>query len=295
MSESIRIFGLYFFTMEYGTFKIKEGGYIPDMGIDYPKDDPFRRLLKVEVEDSAKGKYQFDETFPYIDKSLGYKINNIFGFFVKWFLVAVWNRLHFGLKIEGRRNVSKHKKELADGAMCICNHVFIFDAMGVYQAVRRRRLWIPMFAKHFNGKNSWFMRYSGGIPIPETRGGLRKFNEAFDEYHRRKEWFLIFPESVRWNMYAPIRPFKRGAFSMAYKYGVPIVPLVYSYRERKGLYRIFGSKNTPCVTLHVGEPIFIDSSLPRKEEVDRVCKLAHECMVCMAGIEENPWPAIGEE
>ncbi len=279
--------------MQFGTFKVKDGVYIPDVGIDYPTDDPFRRLLKVEVEDSSEGKYQFDETFPYIDESFKFKFNEILGFFVKWVLVAFWNRFHFGLRIEGRKNVRKRRKELKDGAMCVCNHVFIFDAFGVNQAVKRfGKLKIPMFAKHFNGKNSWFMRHAGGVPIPETRGGIRKFNEAFDEYHRRKEWFLIFPESVRWNMYVPIRPLKVGAFSMAYKYDIPVIPLVYSYRERKGLYRLFGRRNEPCVTLHVGEPIFFDKDKPRKDELQRVCINSHECMVKMASIEVNPWPAV---
>ena len=278
--------------MEYGTFKVKKGVYIPDIGMEYPTDDPFRRLLKVEVEDSSKGKYQFDENFPYIDNSFSFKLNDILGFFVKWILVAFWNRFHFGIRIEGRKNVSKYRKDLKNGAMCVCNHVFIFDAFGVNQAVRRfGRIWIPMFAKHFNGKNGWFMRHAGGIPIPENRAGMRKFNEAFDEYHRRKEWFLIFPETVRWNMYVPIRPLKLGAFSMAYKYNIPVVPLVYSYRERKGLYRLFGSKNIPCVTLHVGEPIFFNKDNPRKEELTRVRDIAHESMTRMAGIEINPWPA----
>lgn len=280
--------------MEYGTFKVKEGVYIPDAGIDYPKDDPSRRLLKVEVEDSSQGKYQFDETYPYIDNSLSFKLNGILGFFVKWVLVAFWNRFHFGIRIKGKENLRKYRKELKDGAMCVCNHVFIFDAFGVNQAVKKfRTLRIPMFAKHFNGKNGWFMRHVGGIPIPETRGGIAKFNEAFDEYHRRKEWFLIFPESVRWNMYVPIRPFRTGAFSMAYKYDIPVIPMVYSYRERKGLYRLFGSKNTPCMTLHIGEPIFFDKSANRKEELIRVCTIAHKNMEQMAGIEENPWQEVG--
>ena len=280
--------------MEYGTFKVKEGVYIPDVGIDYPKDDPARRLLKVEVEDSSQGKYQFDETYPYIDNSLSFKLNGILGFFVKWVLVAFWNRFHFGIRIKGKENVRKYRKKLKDGAMCVCNHVFIFDAFGVNQAVKKfSTLRIPMFAKHFNGKNGWFMRHVGGIPIPETRGGIAKFNEAFDEYHRRKEWFLIFPESVRWNMYVPIRPFRTGAFSMAYKYDIPVIPMVYSYRERKGLYRLFGSKNTPCMTLHIGEPIFFDKSANRKEELIRVCTIAHKNMEQMAGIEENPWPEVG--
>ncbi|MBP5135402.1 MAG: 1-acyl-sn-glycerol-3-phosphate acyltransferase, partial [Paludibacteraceae bacterium] len=207
---------------------------------------------------------------------------------------AFWNRMHFGIRIKGKENVRKYRKELENGAMCVCNHVYVFDAFGVNQAVKKfGTLRIPMFAKHFNGKNGWFMRHVGGVPIPETRGGIAKFNEAFDEYHRRKEWFLIFPEAVRWNMYAPIRPFKTGAFSMAYKYDIPVIPMVYSYRERKGLYRLFGSKNTPCMTLHIGEPIFFDKNANRKEELLRVGTIAHKKMEQMAGIEENPWQEIG--
>ena len=97
-----------------------------------------------------------------------------------------------------------------------------------------------MYAKHFNGKLGWFMRYAGGIPIPENKAGFIKFNEAFDEFNRRKQWMLFFPESVRWNWYQPIRPFKKGAFSMAYKYNAPIIPTVITYRKRTFLYKLFG-------------------------------------------------------
>ena len=79
---------------------------------------------------------------------------------------------------------------------------------------------------------------------------------------------------------------------MAYKYDIPVIPLVYSYRERKGLYRLFGKRNEPCVTLHVGEPIFFDKNANRKEELLRVCTMAHKNMEQMAGIEVNPWPAV---
>ena len=282
--------------MKFGTFRVKEGVHIPDIGIDYPTDDPFRRLVQVQVEDSSTGRYQFDETFPYLDQSLNYKFNTIGGFFVKWFMIAIHNRCHYGLNIVGQRKLRRFRKQLRKGAVCICNHVFIFDALGVNSAVQRfKRVWIPMYAKHFNGKSSWILRQAGGIPLPETRGGIRKFNEAFGEYNRRKQWFIIFPEEVRWDMYVPIRPFRIGAFSMAYKYDRPIIPLVYSYRERKGIYRLFGKKNQPCVTLHVGEPIWFDKNTPRKSELDRVRQLAHDAMVRMAGIEVNPWPAGDEE
>ena len=279
--------------MEYGEFKVKEGVYVPDIGIDYPTDDPHRRLLHVEVEDSSQGRFTFDETYPYLDDSLRFKLNVIAGWVTKWILVAIHNRCHFGLQIEG--NLRKYKEQLKDGAVCVCNHVFVFDALGVNAACQKfRQVRIPMFAKHFNGHGWWILWQAGGVPIPETREGIRKYNEAFDEFARRKMWFIIFPEAVRWNMYTPIRPFKRGAFSMAYKYDRPVIPFVYTYRKRRGIYRLFGKKNSPCVTLHVGEPIWFDKSANRKEELDRVCREAHEAMQRMAGIEVNPWPCAEE-
>lgn len=281
--------------MEFGEFKVKEGVYVPDIGIDYPKDDPFRRLLKVDVEDSSKGKYRFDETYPYNDRSWSFRFGKILGFIVKWVFCAFWTRFHFGLHIKDKDKLRKYRKQFKDGAVCICNHIFVFDALGVHSAVQRfKQLKIPMFAKHFNGRGSWILRHAGGIPIPETREGIRKYNEAFDEFARNGEWFIIFPEAVRWNMYVPIRPFKRGAFSMAYKYNRAVIPFVYTYRKRKGIYRLFGEKNFPCVDLHVGEPVFFDKSLPRKNELDRVRDEAHSQMIKMAGIVVNPWPSAAE-
>lgn len=281
--------------MEYGVLKVKDGVYIPDIGIDYPKDDPYKRLLKVDVEDSSKGRYQFDETYPYNDRSWSFRFGKILGFITKWVLCSFWTRFHFGMQIRNRNVLKRYKEQLRDGAVCVCNHVFVFDALGVNSAVKRfRQVKIPMFAKHFNGRGSWILRHAGGIPLPETREGIKKFNEAFDEFARQREWFIIFPEAVRWNMYVPIRPFKRGAFSMAYKYKRPVIPLVYSYRERRGLYRLFGKKSDPCVTLNVGEPIFFDKNLSRKDDLDRVRDLCHKKMEQMAGIEVNPWPS-GDE
>ena len=250
--------------MEYGEFKVKEGVYVPDIGIDYPKDDPHRRLLHVEVEDSAQGRFTFDETYPYLDNTFRFKLNVIAGWVVKWLMIAVHNRCHYGLQIEG--DLRKYKDQLKDGAVCVCNHVFVFDALGVNSACRKfRQVRIPMFAKHFNGHGWWILWQAGGVP-----------------------------EAVRWNMYTPIRPFKRGAFSMAYKYDRPVIPFVYTYRKRRGIYRLFGKKDSPCVTLHVGEPIWFDKGANRKEELDRVCREAHQAMVHMAGIEVNPWPPIEE-
>ena len=151
-----------------------------------------------------------------------------------------------------------------------------------------------MFAPNFRTKDGYFMGIAGGIPIPEAEAGMsamKKFNEAFDEFHRRGWWFHIFPEACRWDMYKPLRPFQKGAFTMSYKYNKPLLPCVITYRERKGIFRLFGPKELPLLTVTIGEPIYPDTTQARKTEVERLRDVAHAQMQQMAGITHNPWPA----
>ena len=279
--------------MHHPDLKLQPGVYLPPQVMDYPLDDPYAHLVKVEKADGAAEAYAFDETYPYLDNSLRFKMNCLVNAIGRWFIVSPWNRIKYGLRIEGREVLKGYREQLRKGAVCICNHVYIFDALCVCRAVRWfRPMWIPMYAKHFNGKFGWVLRHMGGIPVAETVAGMRKFNEAFDEFHRRGDWILVFPEEVRWNYYKPIRPFRKGAFTMAYKYNVPVIPFVITYRERKGLYKLFGKAFEPLMTLKVGEPVLPDLSRTRKQEVDSMRIKLHTQMEKMAGILWNPWPAI---
>jgi len=284
--------------MNYGTLETQPNVYIPlDPEKNYPTGNPYEHRVTVTKPSKGKRQYKFDETYPYIDRSFSYLIQrNFVGPLFIWFVINVANKLKYGLRVRGRKNLRPYRKHLKGGAVAICNHVYQFDAAAVKQALQPlRNIWIPMYAPHFNGGQYWFVRYVGGIPVPETMGGLRKFDEAFDHYHSKGEWILVFPEEVRWDYYQPLRPFRKGAFSMAYKYNCPMVPCMITYRERKGIHKWFGPQEVPLMTIHVGEPIMPDRSHSRKEEVDRLRVVAHERMEKMAGIEKNPWPAIPEE
>ena len=134
------------------------------------------------------------------------------------------------------------------------------------------------------------MKAIGGVAVPEELSGLRAFDKAMDELHANKQWIHLFPESCSWRFYAPLRPFKTGAFNMAYRHGLPVVPLVISFRPRTGWRKLFG-KGEPLLTIHVGDPIVPDLTVPRKAEVARIRDLAHQTMLDMAGIVSNPWPS----
>ncbi len=270
----------------YGKLKLKEGEYLPDTGAEYPEDNPFASLVpSVQLRE-----VKFDDSYPYLDRSLSFRLQNMLAYFLVFIPYYLINRLVYGVRFEGRGILRKYRKEFSKGIVSVANHCYRWDGMAIAEALRHR-LWIPMLKTHFTGKDAWYLRYFGGIPVPEDFGGLRKFNEAFDTLNSEGGWIHVFAESRNWHFYKPLRPFKKGAFTMAYKYNAPILPIAIAYRERKGFYTLTGKKELPLITVRIGEPIFPDKSRPRKEEVSNLLVKTHSAICELAGIIENPWPA----
>ena len=271
----------------YHNFKVKEGVYVPEPTAEFSGDNPFTRMTPIRGKSKD---IKFDETYTYLDKSLKFKIWHILIYLTTWIAAFLVNRIRYGIRIEGREKIRRNRKLFANGVITVCNHVHRWDMICVLQAMRYRKAWIPMYAQAFNGKDGFLMKTIGGIAIPEKISGLRKFDQAIDELHANKQWIHVFPESCSWYHYAPLRPFTAGAFNMAYKYALPVLPLVISFRPRTGWRKIF-SQDGPLLTIHVGDPIVCDPNMPRKEEVARLRDLAHKNMLDMAGIVSNPWPS----
>lgn len=277
---------------QYQELQVQEGVYIPQPALQYPEENPFERTLFPKQIKHI----DFDEHYPYLDDSLGYRFNLLWGYYIViHILLRIKVCIQMGLRIRGRAILKKYKSQLQQGAITICNHVYRLDCPCVLFAVKGLHTTrVPMFAPNFRTKDGFFMRLAGGVPIPDSTtnmSALKKFNEAFDEFNRRGWWFHIFPEACRWDMYKPLRPFQKGAFTMSYKYNKPILPCVITFRERTGIYRLFGPKSLPLLTITIGEPLLPDTTQPRKLEVERLRTQAHIQMQQMAGITHNPWPA----
>lgn len=277
---------------QYQELQVQEGVYIPQPALQYPEENPFERTLFPKQIKHI----DFDEHYPYINDSGKYRFNLLWGYYlVIHGLLRLKLRIQMGLRIRGREVLKKYKSELKHGAITIANHVYRLDCPCVLIAVNgTHHTRIPMFAPNFRTKDGFFMQLAGGVPIPDSTtnmSALKKFNEAFDEFHRRGYWFHIFPEACRWDMYKPLRPFQKGAFTMSYKYNKPILPCVITFRERTGIFRLFGPKSLPLLTVTIGEPLLPDTTQPRKTEVERLRTQAHTQMQQMAGITHNPWPA----
>lgn len=280
----------------YQDLATEKNVYIPDVGIDYPEDDPYARLYKPVYDRNVV----VDANYPYLNNSLKYRFFNwsMWGLLLK-FGLGLKLRIQMGLRFKGRENLKKYKDVLSGGAITIANHMYRLDCPCVLLAVKAKHTTrIPMFAPNFSTKDNFFLNVVGGVPIPPKEAGItaiKKFNEAFDEFHRRGYWFHIFPEAARWDFYKPLRPFQKGAFSMSYKYNMPLLPCVITYRERTGIYRLFGKKSLPLLQVEIGAPIIPDRTAPRGQEVERLREEAHHTMERMAGITHNSWPIKPEQ
>lgn len=268
---------------------VKDGVYIPQTSIKYP-EKPDEYLIKPKIIYPVT----VDQNYPYLDKSFKSRLLNFAVYLGIFTLVFVIHRIRYGLKIKGRKNLKDAKKYFKNGAMTICNHVYRWDFLAVVQAVRKK-LWFISRTENVMTPDKNLIRGAGGIPLPQGISGVRQFNEAFDELHSKKKWIHIFPESCRWEFYEPIRPFKIGAFKMAYKYQIPIIPCVLSYREPKGIYKIF-KLNHPLITINIGKVILPNSENgeTKNETCKRMRKNAHAQMVEMAGIIQNCWDCEGD-
>lgn len=271
----------------YAGLELVPGTYLPDAGIDYPQDDAMARLVPAPILKDIK----FDDSYPYLDDSLSFRMGSALLYAMVFTGMSWLNNICYGVRYRGRDVLRKYRKELKGGLVSVCNHCYRYDGMAVAKLLRHR-LWIPMLHEHFQGPNAWMLRHFGGIPLTDgTLSAQKKFNEAFDEIHRRGGWIHVFPEARNWHFYKPLRPFAKGAFTMAYKYNIPVLPINISYRERTGIYKLFGKAEEPLMTITVGEPIFPDVSQPRKNEVERLQLAAHAAVCELGGIIRNTWPA----
>ena len=287
----------------YIDLKVTPGTYVPPVVMDYPEDDPYVGLYKPIYDRPYP---EVDANYPYVDDSFKNRLRIWFGYNVVLRILGAILRIKYGLrwKMEGDKRWSRcswtlrkrlRQYDLNNGAITVANHCYRHDCASVLTSIHgSHRMRIPMFAPNFRTKDQFYLCVIGGIPIPAPEAGMsamKAFNAAFDEFNRRKYWFHIFPEAKRWDWYKPLRPFQKGAFTMAYKYNKPIIPFAVSYRERTGIWRLFGPKDEPCTQVIMGAPIFPDTTKPRAVETERLLNETHQAICRLAGIEHNTWPS----
>ena len=237
---------------------------------------PAARLDVLEKIKELEKKEEFDQHLNPIDYDIVLPIDNfnyikrgfekLKIFFQNTFIVKPYtfylNHKVTKTKVFGRKNLKGIKS-----AIVTCNHVFMFDCLVAKHGLRGHKLRIT--AADFNNRKGFLgemMRAGGLMPFSPKYENMKRFNHAMDYFLKKNHYVMFYPEQAMWYMYDKPRPYKNGAFHYAVKHDVPIIPMFITYRN-SGKFDENGMEDK-YFTLHIMEPIFSDTKLNNKENVN---------------------------
>lgn len=134
---------------------------------------------------------------------------------------------HTSLRLCGVKVRAKglERLDMSRNYVYVSNHASMFDIPAILAAIpdqirivyKRELHWIPIFG--------WGLKYGSYIGIDRSSGAdaMKSLEEAAEKI-RTGASVLLYAEGTR-TLDGKLQPFKRGAFNIAVKAGVPVVPL----------------------------------------------------------------------
>lgn len=127
---------------------------------------------------------------------------------------------------------SENLKNINSGAIITCNHFNANDNYAVYKALKpllkKKNLYKVIREGNytsFPGFYGYLFRHCNTLPLSSSIKGLSMLMKAVNELLSRGEKILIYPEQGMWWNYRKPRPLKDGAFIMASRNMVPVIPI----------------------------------------------------------------------
>ena len=231
---------------------------------DIEDDPPSREILPSEIE--------------YVKKTPWQKIKTRFAFFLAYRFAAKAERSGVLIikDIIGAENLKG-----CEGVILIANHFSPLDSFIMHRAFdaskRKGRLYRIIKEGNytsFPGFYGFLMRNCNTLPLSSNTATMKKFLRGVDTVLRSGECVLIYPEQSLWYNYRKPKPLKPGAFDLAVRSNVPVVPAFITMEDTDKI----GADGEPVQahTVHIGAPIYPDESLPRKERAEKMRELTFE-------------------
>lgn len=174
-------------------------------------------------------------------------------------------------EIKGMENLQK----VQTGAMITCNHFNPFDSFSIEQAFRLsgkskdKKLYKVIREgnyTNFPGLYGFFFRNCDTLPLSSNKRTMIEFMKAVDTILQRGDFILIYPEQSMWWNYRKPKPLKPGAFKLAAKNNVPVIPIFITMEDSN----IIGEDGFPVqeYTINIEEPIYPDDKLSDRENAE---------------------------
>lgn len=172
--------------------------------------------------------------------------------------------------VTGLENLSNIKS----GAILTCNHFNPFDSFTIEEMFslsgqRGKKKLYKVIREgnytNFPGFYGFLFRNADTLPLSSNTRTMIKFMQAADTILKRGDFILIYPEQSLWWNYEKPKPLKNGAFKIATRSNVPVVPIFITMTDSD----IIGEDGFPVKEyyVHIEEPIYPDKNLSEKENV----------------------------
>lgn len=232
----------------------KEGRFDEDV-----EDDPPTRVLEPNEID-------------YVNKNLSQKLKTKVAFMMaRKFVQNLINEKKMIIKeIKGIENF----RNLDSGAVITCNHFNAFDSFAIQlaydEANQPNRVFYRVIREgnytSFPGFYGFLMRHCNTLPLSSNFATMKKFLRATDELLRKGNFILVYPEQSMWWNYRKPKPLKKGAYVMAAKSEVPVLPCFITMKDSD----IMGDDGffVQEYTIHIGKPIYPDEEKTYAKRVE---------------------------
>lgn len=249
-----------------------------------------KQLSNEEIEDDAQIFHMWEpldfnitDNYKYICHNWMFNLISSILTLVIYPILYIFNKVFLGFKIENKEKL----KNVKGGKITISNHIHPLDCTMNGIINFPNRVYFPTLASNFKiPLVRHIIRILYAIPIPAKVSQKEKFLEEISKTLKNNKTIHMYPEGALWPYYDKIRKFKNGAFKMAVKSDVPIVPIIYVLKEPKGIYKLYKKKK--CINAIVLDAIYPNKDIPmwqRAEEMkQRACKSMENYKMAM---EEN--------
>ena len=219
---------------------------------DAEEDPPTKPLMAKSIDYLRKGSYSKIKTA--LANRLGEKyINNL-----------LKNDKLLIKEIKGIENIDKIKT----GAVITCNHFNPYDCFAIESTYRMsensktKKLYKVIREgnyTNFPGLYGFFFRNCDTLPLSSSNRTMIKFMKAVDTILQSGNFILMYPEQSLWWNYKKPKPLKNGAFKLAARNHVPIIPIFITMEDSN----IIGDDGFPIqeYTINIGEAIYPSSEL----------------------------------
>ncbi len=165
-------------------------------------------------------------------------------------------------------------KTVNSGAIITCNHFSVYDNYAIYRSIRKELPKGHQLYKviregnytNFKGFFGFLFRHCNTLPLSSDVNTMKKFMKAVSTLLKRGEKILVYPEQAMWWNYKKPRPMQNGAFKLAVKNSVPIIPAFITMDETDKLDK--DGFNIQAYTVWFLPAIFPKNDLNVNENVD---------------------------